>query len=304
MKIQYIQHNQINKQKWDICIAKSFNGLIYAYSFYLDIVSPQWNALVLNDYEAVMPLTWRKKYGIKYLYQPFFAPQYGVFGTNVLKPEIINLFLRHIPKEYKLIEIALNIFNKADEPTFKLIKSQTFELDLIHEYSVIHKNYSTKFRRHIKKAESNGITCTKNNNPQPIIEMFRENRGKNVSNYKDKDYKQLLRLIYELISKSHAEIWCAFTKENQLCAGAIFIGSHNRAYFMFSALSEEGKKASAMPAIIDSFIKNNSTLNITLEFSTNNVDIARFYKSIGTQLNYFNYAMRNRLPFPLNLLKK
>jgi hypothetical protein len=63
-------------------IARSFNGIVYAYSWYLDIVSPGWDALVKDDYKSVMPLTWRKKYGIKYLYQPFFTQQLGVFSSD------------------------------------------------------------------------------------------------------------------------------------------------------------------------------------------------------------------------------
>ena len=55
------------------CLYRIFdNGLIYAYSFYLDTMAKHWDAFILNDYEAVMPLTWNKKYGITYYYtSPF-----------------------------------------------------------------------------------------------------------------------------------------------------------------------------------------------------------------------------------------
>ncbi len=43
---------------------EAFNGLIYAKSWYLDIVADQWDALVENDYEKIFPLVHRKKYGI------------------------------------------------------------------------------------------------------------------------------------------------------------------------------------------------------------------------------------------------
>ena len=59
------------------------NGFIYGYSFYLDHMAKHWDALVSGDYEAVMPLTWNRKYGIYYLYQPFLAAQLGVFGASI-----------------------------------------------------------------------------------------------------------------------------------------------------------------------------------------------------------------------------
>ena len=54
--ICYLTHNQIDKQRWDECIAQSPDGLIYCWSWYLDVVHPGWEALVEDDYENVMPL--------------------------------------------------------------------------------------------------------------------------------------------------------------------------------------------------------------------------------------------------------
>ena len=62
-QIKYLQYKEIDKAKWDVCITNAPNGLIYGYSFYLDCMARRWDALVLGDYEAVMPLTWNKKYG-------------------------------------------------------------------------------------------------------------------------------------------------------------------------------------------------------------------------------------------------
>ena len=62
--IQYLIHNQINQTKWDATIAEC--GNIYAYSWYLDIVHPGWDALVEDDYQSVMPLTGGKKFGVDY----------------------------------------------------------------------------------------------------------------------------------------------------------------------------------------------------------------------------------------------
>ncbi|HRF18349.1 MAG TPA: hypothetical protein PK977_09275 [Chitinophagaceae bacterium] len=59
--IRYLTHREIDKAKWDYRVSSSSNGLIYAYSYYLDTMSKNWDALVLNDYEAIMPLVWNKK---------------------------------------------------------------------------------------------------------------------------------------------------------------------------------------------------------------------------------------------------
>ena len=98
--IHYIEHKDIDFEKWDACVANSFNRLIYGFSWYLDVVCDDWDALVLNDYEAVFPLPKRKKWGIEYVYHPFFCQQLGVFSK---KEVAIELFLNSIPKKIKYL---------------------------------------------------------------------------------------------------------------------------------------------------------------------------------------------------------
>ena len=54
--IRFVEHNEVDTDKWDQCIKRSINSTPYAFSWYLDIVVSNWNALILNDYEAVFPL--------------------------------------------------------------------------------------------------------------------------------------------------------------------------------------------------------------------------------------------------------
>src|SRR5437016_14568872 len=100
--IRYFQHHQIDKKKWDDSIRRSVNGMVYAYSWYLDVVSPNWNALIEGNYEAVFPLTWRKKYGFYYLYQPLFTQQLGVFfSVKKINGATVQEFLDSIPAQYR-----------------------------------------------------------------------------------------------------------------------------------------------------------------------------------------------------------
>ena len=74
--IKFVQHKNVDTDKWDECIKKSVNSLPYAFSWYLDIVVEHWDALVLNDYEAVFPLPSKQKISIKVFL-------YTLLGTTV-----------------------------------------------------------------------------------------------------------------------------------------------------------------------------------------------------------------------------
>ena len=106
--IKHVTHNELDKIKWDNCIDHANNTLIYAYSWFLDVVSPNWEALVYNDYEAVMPLTHKRKFLINYLYQPFFTQQLGVFSRFENQAELTRSFLVSIPTKFKYIDVNLN----------------------------------------------------------------------------------------------------------------------------------------------------------------------------------------------------
>ena len=59
--LRHIKHADIDKVKWDSVTLNSANGLIYNLSSYLDVVAPNWEALILGDYKAIMPLPVKKK---------------------------------------------------------------------------------------------------------------------------------------------------------------------------------------------------------------------------------------------------
>src|SRR5438477_249208 len=127
VRVKYLSHHEIDKAKWDKCVDEADNGLIYGYSFYLDHMAKHWDGLVLNDYNAIMPLTWNKKFGIYYLYQPAFTASLGIFGQN-LNEEINKQFIQSIPKKFKLIEISLNSGNITSAPLSFLISMTNYIL--------------------------------------------------------------------------------------------------------------------------------------------------------------------------------
>ena len=140
-------------------LADSKQDLIYAHSWYLDIVAPNWEALVEDDYVSIFPLTCRKKFGISYLFQPYFTQQLGLFSTGDEKSESkLGIFLNEIPEKFRLIEIQLNTGSSITHADgFKINKRKTHHLDLSSSHENIRKNYSENLIRNIKKAEKAGL---------------------------------------------------------------------------------------------------------------------------------------------------
>jgi hypothetical protein len=178
--IKYLQHHEIDKERWDDCIRRSFNGIIYAYSWYLDVVHPGWEALVKADYSTVMPLTGGKKLGVRYLYNPFFIQQLGVFSVARLTPDAVKEYLDAVPAHYRYIEINLNTFNHPEENGFRFKHNVNHELDMIGAYEMLRKEYSDNTKRNIKKAQLNDLRVITTTSKEEIIALFRNDRGKTV----------------------------------------------------------------------------------------------------------------------------
>ena len=108
MKIAYLKHEEIDKYRWDKCVQESFNGIFYAFSFYLDEVCETWDALVADDYKAVMPIPKNTKFGITYSIQPLFCQQLGVFSCVHLDEKLVWSFLKEIPSAFQYVHLHLN----------------------------------------------------------------------------------------------------------------------------------------------------------------------------------------------------
>ncbi len=302
--IKYLSHNEINKSKWNSCIKDSVNGLIYAYSWYLDIVCPGWNALVEDDYKSVMPLAMGEKYGFKYIYPPPFTQQLGVFSTSGLSNEHVERFLKHIPADIRYVEMNMNTLNRAKPSGFENRHLVTHLLDLIPTYDQLASNYSTQTKRNLKKAGSYALDVTRNLPPEKIIDLFRNNRGKKYGHpliY----YRLLHKLMLSCIEKNLGQCWGVYNVKKELCAGAFFIGSNKRVVFLFSGVNELGYEAQAMTFLLNRFIESNAQRDIVMDFEGSmDKDIARFYKGFGSQETQFMQIRRNTLPGPVKWLKE
>jgi hypothetical protein len=295
--INYLSYDRIDKKKWDDCIDASFNGMVYAKSWYLDVVAEQWEGLVEDDYERVFPLVWGKKMGIHYLYQPVFTQQLGVFSKKNLTAQVVTGFLQAIPDRFRFAEINLNTFNNLTTLKKGLELWKNFELDLINSYEKLKNNYSTNLKRNLKKAAEYRLQLVKNTKPEEIIRIFRENKGREVLQLKDADYMKLSRLIYTGIYGGVITTYGVYTPTNDLCAGAVFLKSKKKVIFLFSGLTATGKDYNAMAYLIDSFIREHARTHLTLDFEgSNQPGLAKFYKSFGSQEISYPHLTINKLP--------
>jgi len=301
--IQHLTNKEIDKTKWDACIDNADNGLIYAYSFYLDHMAVHWDALVLNDYEVVMPLTWNKKYGIYYLYQPFLTAQLGLFGKNISE-EIFSKFLKTIPAKFKYWDIFLNHSNLFTIDGFNLYQRKNFALGLNKPYEQLYTNYKENIQRNIKKAEQAGCNAEKDLDVEKLIKLAWQ-QMKSHSKVSADNAERFRKLYKYLHERKKAITYGIISAQNELLASCVFFFSHNRVYYILVGNDPKGKTLGASHALIDAFIKDHADENLLLDFEGSDIPgLALFYSSFGAAEENYTAIRLNKLPFYLRWIKK
>jgi len=272
--IRFYANNEINKQKWDSCIENSTKGLIYAYAWYLDIVSPNWSALIKEDYKTVFPLPIKKKLGISYISQPLFTQQLGLFSSE--NSNNANTFLKAIPK--KVWIRSLQIHNQLDNSKTK----DNFELDILADIDKIRKKYSQNVKRNLKKATQHNLQIKKCES-RSLIELFKENKGKEVAELNIKAYSTLLELLDKIQQKEKGNCLGVY-KEGKLISAAFFTNCLKKSVFLFSASNKTAKEIGANHFLIDTYIENFKKDSLILDFEGSMIpSLARFYASFGAE---------------------
>lgn len=299
MVINYTERSAINDSLWNKCISESFNGIVYAYTWYLDIVSPNWSALVSDDYSYVFPLPAAKRFNVDMLLQPLFTQQLGLFSVNHITSEILDEFIQQIPQTYKYINIHLNTINKycgALESTERV----TYQLDLIQPYSKIQESYSQNTRRNNLKAIAFGVDVLRIENLNDFIVFYRNNAIK----VKKSKYNQVENLINFLIKNGHGEMIGAFYG-GELCAAVLIAKGNGKLIYLFASSSSLGLEKRAMFAIVDQIIRWNAEKHLVLDFEGSMIpSIARFYAGFGAKPCKYQKIIIDKMPFHARILFK
>jgi hypothetical protein len=277
------------------------NGLIYGYSFYLDTMCTNWDGLILNNYEAVMPLPWRKKWGITYLYQPFLVAQLGVFGQS-LSPDLLETFLHHIPKKFRYWDFMLNYKNVFQLSSFPLYLRTNYVLDLNKPYESLYTTYRDNIKRNIKKAVQHHFEIKKDFDVALVIQLAEQQ----LTERKDTthDFDRFRKLYAYLNGKHSALTYGVFSQQGQLLASAVFFFFHNRAYYILVGNHPNGRTLGASHVLIDAFIKDHAGEKLILDFEGSDIhSLAFFYSSFGAYTENYAAIQLNKLPWYLKWVK-
>jgi hypothetical protein len=310
--LKYLRHTEIDLAQWDSCVQNSAQQMIYAYSGYLNISAQNcWDAIVeiqQGKYVSVFPLPYKKRLGIQFLYQPLHSQQLGLFTTSLSQETTVASYLALIPAHFRKVYLQLNTENTFAigglPKGFSSVPRVTYHLELAKPYEELKKSYATNLKRNLKKAKKENYGITEGSNIAELISLYRQTRGKDLKEVKDRHYK-LIEKQYTFLQKKSLARLVEIRENGVLIAGALFLVQPGKLIFLFSAASEAGKKHGAMAFIINSLIKEFAGTATVLDFEGSSIpNLARFYASFGAKPVTYLSVSRNNLQWYLKWLIK
>ena len=304
--IRYCKRQEIDITRWDDLVRQTPNGLIYARSFFLDgITDGQWDALVLDDYKAVMPLTWNKKFGIAYLHQPVYAAMLGVFGDPA--EYTLPAFLKAIPPRFRLWDLDLNEGNNLLPDTGLRIKRTTrlnYFIPLDKSYEDLRKDYKRLARRMTQKAAESGLGIVRDTPPAEIIEHYRKAYGRRLAHIPAAHFRRLATCATTAFATGHAATYLARRPDNTIAAFYLVFSDHRFVYSTLGGSTDSGKEEGAFYLLTDAVLRDHCNTPRSFRFEgSDNRGIAFFNAQFGPYPVNYPHLLLNKLPFPLNLLK-
>ncbi|WP_346862257.1 hypothetical protein [uncultured Draconibacterium sp.] len=299
---RHIKHSDIDSEKWNRCIDNAGNCRLYAYDWHLDRTAEIWDALVWGDYEYVMPLPFRRKLGIKYLYQPLYSQQLGIFPSPT--PRVEKAFYNYILHNYRYSDFHGNSENLKPKDTSEIefLPRKNYLLSLTDNYEEISSTYSKNTKRNIAKANKSQLHLIEGIRLESYLDLKLKNLPEK---HGKKEFAKLKNIISYGLYKGFGQIYGVYSPENELCAAVYFCHWKNRVIYFNAVASEQGKELGGMYFLLNKFIEKNAGKNLILDLEGSMIPgVARFYSGFGAKPETYFQLKFNRLPLPLKWFKR
>jgi len=313
-EIQILPPSELDKAKWDHTVFESANGRFFAAYDYLQHMAPDWNGLVIGDYEAVLPLIYNTKYRIRYLAALPFVRQLGMIGRlpQQMQTAAATKAIFEIIHDFaKYGDICFNELNEDLLGGAGLVGTTqalpNYELNLNKGLSILTGGYQKSLQGKLRRLQKEAALQWLAADPHEVIGAYQQMLSVKTELDLKADFKKLHHLVEQPFGKAHFSAYQVRKKSSHhpVLLQGIYGKDKHRVYKFMTVISPEGRKEQAGIFALNELIARYVSRDYKLDFMGSGLPGVRsFIESFGA-LNkpYFLYHF-NHLPWPLRLVKK
>jgi len=291
--IRRLKYHEIDFVKYAQCLENSEQRKYSATKTFLDTTSTMpWDILVYKDYEAVMPVPFVRKYGMKIVHNPKLCQQLGVFSgkDNI---DLNEAFLEYLEKNYMIRAYPFNDVNKL-RTKIRIKKNFLLYPD---NYEKIYAGYSPKRKRKLRLGEDilkeSEIRTISYDKAKAFIE------ANTIGLSKDDDLGEFMR-IFESFHKSNYLKFTAFYYQNKIINVIATYTDCNMVALLGNFNDKDYVKLSGASVLIDHILKENIETHI-FDFEGGELpNIEEFFRGFRPELRPYGIIENSKK----NLFKK
>ncbi len=316
MKGKLLHNNEINKEEWDLLVARSSQGSIFTETWYLDLIlKGDWRGILVYDNEAlvaVMPIFINRKWGFSYALQPIMMKYWGIVFENRVfantfkefsfKKKVINAAIDCIPQN-------LDYFNYNFHPSFnyplpfywksyQLKTSFTYLLDVrgMNEADIFNR-YSPELKNSIRTAQKNEITIKEDTSINALTDVLENNKSTGKIIYQPKHYDTLNRILESGLAIGKCFSLTAMDNMGHPVASSIYIKDNKTVYSLIHIMAKSSSKTDALSLLVHQAIIKSSKLNLSFDFLGSMIEpVEAFNRRFGAQpVSFQTISKKNQL---------
>ncbi|MBW8360677.1 MAG: hypothetical protein K0M56_00660 [Kaistella sp.] len=291
--IKRLKYTEIDFKKYENCIENSVQKNFYARKEVLDFLNGNWEILVFNDYEFVMPVPLKRKFGFQFVLMPLFCQQLGVFGRTD-SPEINLEFLTFLEKNFRTVMYAFNCKN-----TFKgiAVTKKNYFIGM-GDYALNRKNYFKGRKSTVKSAQH--LNFKELQLDSQLLEFIKQHfKGLD----KASDLQKFLAYVTYLNQEKKLRIFGSF-KDLNLTNLALLTDSDSTFSLLGLINNAEFRDENGSSFLIDRILKE-YLHERSFDFMGGNIrGIEVFFKSFGAELQEYPVLQPSKLKIITNIFLK
>lgn len=291
--IRRLKYHEIDFVKYAQCLENSEQRKYSAAKDFLDTTSTMpWEILVYKDYEAVMPVPFVRKYGMKIVHNPKLCQQLGVFSSkdNV---DLNEAFLEYLEKNYMIRAYPFNDVNQL-RTKIRIKKNFLLYPDV---YEKVYSRYSPKRKRKLRLDEAVVKESEIRTISYDIAKAFIEANTIGLS--KDNDLFEFMRIFKSFYKLNYLK-FTAFYYQQQIINVIATYSDGNMVALLGNFNDKDYIRLSGASVLIDHIIKENIETHI-FDFEGGELpNIEEFFRGFRPELRPYGIIENSKK----NLFKK
>lgn len=298
----YLESAQVDRGAWDACV-QAAGRQPYGYSWYLDQVCERWGGLVLGRYEAVFPLPYQQRMGLRRVYTPFFCQQLGVLaaeGSPLPEPQT---WLRALPGSFRQVRLAVGGpgWNaQALPPKWKAETRPNYVLPVDASHEQLRAAYSQNTKRNLRKAISAGLQLSERAAADELLGMIRRYQGPGIPELRQRDYARIGSLMHHALERDQAFMLRCLEpgSSGAVLASTCWLRGPRGPVYLFGSTAPAARQNGAMTLLMDAVIGQYAgQKGLVIDFEGSSLPgLARFYQGFGAVPEPYRVLHMRRFP--------